>query len=239
MKQKPDETLDSWVRQSLQQLPDTSPSGSTFDPERLWSQLRPELQATPSRRTISTTWWVAAAWLAGLTLGWFWLRQSEENHSTNVTRNMLRSVDTPRVSYQDKKPAIEAVSEKSAFSDNTSAQLRLKTRHRSRVSAVVETPSQPDESVEVITQNHEVPLPAEMPLIIEKPTEHSKPNVAVVAPKRRFRVMHENELRAEEVQPKLYRPDHFVRLGTGRSEEAIPEPHSSDLITQLTTKKTQ
>ncbi|MBD2756425.1 hypothetical protein [Spirosoma validum] len=241
MKQKPDETLDSWVQQSLRQLPDTSPPGSTFDPERLWSQLRPELQATSSRRKVSIMWWATAACLASLVLGWLWSQQSAENHPTNVTRSMIRNVDTPSVSHQGKKPISEVLVEESAIADHTTSQVRLKTRHRSNVSIAVESPSSPpDESVNVVTQNSESPLPVEMPITIEKPTERNKPNVAVVAPKRRFRVMHENELRAEEeTQPKLYRPDHFVRIGTGRNEEPISESYPSDLITHLTTKKTQ
>ena len=57
----------------------------------------------------------------------------------------------------------------------------------------------------------------------------------MAAPKRRFRVVHENELRAEEeASPKLYRTEHFVRLGTKRSEEPAPEENRPSPYMSLT-----
>ena len=77
----------------------------------------------------------------------------------------------------------------------------------------------------------------EAPAIIDKLLTSGVPKVIQVKPKRRFQVVHENELRAEEeAQPKLYRPDHFVRLGSGQVEEPQPETGRPALIMSLTNK---
>lgn len=97
MKQKPDETLDQWVRQALSQLPDAPPPASSFDSEHLWAQLRPELQAEPSRWPARLVWWMAAACLAGLSLGWVWLYRSTDDRNT-VNRKNNRKTEVPIVS---------------------------------------------------------------------------------------------------------------------------------------------
>lgn len=90
---------------------------------------------------------------------------------------------------------------------------------------------------ETAPQLPELPAVAEVSPVVEKLPELSKPKVASATPKRRFRVVHENELRAEEeARPKLYRTDHFVRLGTRRGEEPMPEERRPTLIMSLTHK---
>lgn len=240
MKQKPDETLDQWVRQSINQLPDTPPPGSSFDSERLWTQLRPQLQAQPVRRR--NRWvWLAAACLTALVLSWFvWQKLSARQPLVATYHHLPKTSDVQpkKVEPLDKRTTSEpALAEKPQrkFKSNTFDNQKFNTKNLINAASVSHPLAQ-----DVAAQ---VPDSAALTIgtpVVEKPTERNKPNVAITKPKRRFRVMHENELRAEEeAAPKLYRTDHFVRIGTERSDEPITEPRQTAPPLSLTTKKSQ
>ncbi|CAN5583841.1 hypothetical protein BH09BAC4_BH09BAC4_00490 [soil metagenome] len=237
MKQKPDETLDQWVRQTLSQLPDAPPPGSPFDSERLWPQVRSELQAAPTRRKIGLGWWIAAACLAGSMLGWFWMHQATADRKTVIVHKIDRKSDVPIVNRSNPDLVAKAVS----------PNVISKKKHRLIVSLKI--PVNQQESleqkpellrIEAKPQTIELPVVAEASPVVDKSVERSKPNVAATSHKRRFRVVHENELQAEEeARPKLYRTDHFVRIGTGeRSEPTSSETHPA-LRLPLTQKPNQ
>lgn len=240
MKQKPDETLDKWVRQTLSQLPDAPPPGSAFNSGRLWEQLRPELQATSNRRQIGLTWWMAAACLTGLTLGWFWLPDSTTDHKAVVAQRFDRKEKASIVSRRSSKPADEVVKPKTVFIDKNQPILGLKIRSHQKKSPEQESAPLRIEAVEAEPQSTELAIVAAVLPVVEKPIERSKPNVATTAPKQRFRVVHENELQAEEeARPKLYRTEHFVRIGTGERSELTPNENPPSLTLPLTHKPTQ
>ena len=237
MKQKPDETLDHWVRHTLRQLPDTSPAGSSFDSERLWGQLRPELQSVPFHRKHRILVWLAAACLTGLSLGWLWRPQSD-----NTAPEMAGLADTPKanipnVSHSTLNIADPIAIRKPVIVEKEQHLLTRRTYTRQREKPKVETTLPPAAPTDVIGQTPESPIVVDVSLSTEKVTERSKPNVAKIISKRRFQVVHENELRAEEAtRPKLYRSEHFVRLGVERNDEPVQEQRAPALRMPLATK---
>jgi hypothetical protein len=67
--------------------------------------------------------------------------------------------------------------------------------------------------------------------------ERAKTATRVAAQKRRFQVVHLNELQAEkEIRPALHSTDRFVRLGTPNNEQPMPEVTHPALTWPLTTK---
>jgi hypothetical protein len=237
MKQKPDETLDHWVRQSLSQLPDAPPPGSSFDPEHLWAQLRPDVQAAPARRRMGWAWWVVAACLAGLTVSWF-LQPKPANNKAVIAHGTRRNTNAQMEHRQKSDPVAEMAVARPVFSRKRPVpEPIIATNHKETPIQQV-TPS-PEQVIEANPQTPELSTVADVTPITEKLPE-PKPNVAVIAPKHQFRVVHENELRAEEeARPKLYRTEHFVRVGTGRREETGPEEQRPTLIMSLTNKPNQ
>lgn len=237
MKQKSDETLDQWVRQSLRQLPNTPPPGSSFDPERVWAQLRPELQAAPARRRVGWAWWTVAACLGGLVLGWFWLHQSSDDRNEVVAHRSDRSVNAPIITHHKPNSADKIAAPKSVVSEDRRTGLASRTQsHRKETPKEKSTLRMP-EPIEAVPQTSDLQVVAEVPPVVEKRPELPKPNVATTTAKRWFRVVHENELRAEEeARPKLYRTGHFVRLGTGRDEKPVPDEDRPTLLMPLTNK---
>ncbi|WP_420148105.1 hypothetical protein [Spirosoma sp.] len=241
MKQKPDEMPDAWVRQSLRQLPDAPPPDSAFDSERLWAQLRPELQARPVRRRMRWIW-LAAACLAGLVLSWFFWQNPHTDQPVVATHHFLPK---PSVKASGKAKSLDKADTlvpvfAQRSRQKTSRQPTEKQYVAPQASTHVASVSHP------IIQDVAVPLAdstattIEPSLVAEKTMERSKPNVTTVKPKRRFRLMHENELRAEEeAAPKIYRTDHFVRIGSGRSDAPVSEPRQTEPPLSLTTKKSQ
>ncbi|SFE17103.1 hypothetical protein [Spirosoma endophyticum] len=240
MKQKPDETLDQWVRQTLSQLPDTPPPGSSFDPARLWAQLHPELQAAPVRRKIGIVWWIAAACLTGLTLSWFWMNPSPADRKTVAVQKIDRKEDVATASHPTPNWAAEVVNSKTISTEKNRPMVSLKIRSRQKQGPDQEVIPVRSKAVKAEPPAIELPAVAEVLPIIEKPVERSKPNVAATALKRRFRVVHENELQAEEeARPKLYRTEHFVRIGTGERSEPAPNENRPALRLPLTHKPNQ
>ncbi len=240
MKQKPDETPDQWVRQSLSQLSDTPPPGSSFDPERVWGQLRPELQAAPSHRRVGGAWWAVAACLGGLVVGWFWVNQSSDDDTEVVAHRTERRADAPVIIHDKPKSADKIAAPKSVVSEDRRPGLALRIQSQRKETPKEKSAPRMPEPIETVPQTSDLQIVAEVPPVVEKRPELSKPNVATTTAKRRFRVVHENELRAEEeARPKLYRTDHFVRLGTGQSEELVPDEDRPTLLMPLTNKPNQ
>jgi hypothetical protein len=63
---------------------------------------------------------------------------------------------------------------------------------------------------------------------------------AVSAPKRRFQVVHLNELQAEEeIRPTTYRTEGFVRLGLGNTGPRMPETAHPSITLPITNKPIQ
>jgi len=240
MKQKTDESPDQWVRQTLSQLPDAPPPGSSFNPDHLWAKLRPELQPVPAPRSQTRViMWLAAACVGALVFGWVWLSTQSTPKLTIAVANRRQPEDqTPKQQGANVEPANEPDGPKrvlsatehlrTALHTHTSQQVRSDTEVATPVStSLVLPPSMPDD-VSTLT---------EAPAVVDKLPTSAVPKVAQIKPKRRFQVVHENELRAEEeAQPKLYRPDHFVRLGSGQVEDPRPEASHPALIMSLTNK---
>ncbi|QKZ11266.1 hypothetical protein [Spirosoma sp. KUDC1026] len=212
MKQKNDELPDEWVRQTLSRLPDAPPPGSSFDAERLWGQLRPELQAKPNRRR--AWWWLSAACVSAVAAGWLVWSLPNGKPGVSPTDQMATyraKTDTISGARPNQR---EEIPESAPTLAETHQQKRQRTAvsvqrvHRLDNVATVHESSEPEATTQVV----ETPVI----LITDAIPAPRKANIAAATPKRRFRVMHENELRAEdEAAPKLYRTDHFVRLGSG------------------------
>lgn len=241
MDQKSDETLDHWIWQSINQLPATPPPGSSFDSERLWAQLRPAIQVTPSRRPALLAGWLAAACLTGLVAGWFWLHQLVNPHPTDVAhRNGQHKVATPIVTHQFPESIDKiVVSKPIVFEKKRLPAGRLIRSHKPQ-KQFAESVLRSVEPTEIGAQATALPMVTEISTATEKPVERSKSAVAATAPKRRFRIVHENELRAEEeARPKLYHTEHFVRLGTRQPAEITPDDRQPVLLMPLTSKPNQ
>ncbi|GAB3756986.1 hypothetical protein [Spirosoma pomorum] len=217
MKQKNDELPDEWVRQTLSRLPDAPPPGSSFDSERLWGQLRPELQAKPARW--QTGWWLSAACVAGLVISWLvWPFSSTEPKTGSAT-----SVATYRPKTESNAKPSPKQAEIIPHSDSAPAIAEAHQSKRQR-NTLNKPQFSPDDVTTASISSEPEPVfqaaePTATSVVVAVPVSR-KANVAVVTPKRRFRVMHENELRAEdESAPQIYRINHFVRLGAGRRSD--------------------
>jgi hypothetical protein len=213
---------DERIRQALSRLPDAPPPGSAFDAGRLWEQFRPQLPtqpvAAPQRRVGG--WWLAAAACAGLLLsGWWllWWQQRTQPHLPVVMQvrtqptpqpdPIARQVTpSPRVRTQarrdiptsDKKGQVAinqpAIPQTTVESDSLSGHLLV------NVPSLSATPTLPDSQVAVAA--------------VIKPALPGN-GVLRKQPLQRFRVVHQNDLRAEaESQARLERNEHFVRLGS-------------------------
>ncbi|QMW01272.1 hypothetical protein [Spirosoma foliorum] len=238
MKQKPDEFPDQWVRQTLSQLPDTPPPGSAFNSERLWGQLRPELEQTPARRLTGWVWWAAAACLLALALGYFWLYTSTSKHSIVATGNHKpKRLLTNQ--YQPNSSADVARS-KPVVDGKEKPVLALQKHRDQKETRKAKTTPFVTEPIEAVAQTTEVPRSIEVSLLVESEPEAQKPSVAMSAPKHRFKVVHENELRSEEeTRPKLYPAENFVRIGTGGRAESVSDGSRPAFTLPLTHKPNQ
>lgn len=239
MNGKPDETLDQWVRQTLDQLPDAPPPGSAFDAERLWSQLRPELTETPGRRWTGWVRWVAAACIIGCVLSWFWLTPPPE--SVAVTLANVKATPTS-AGTGAKSPDLSEVQPITkpnfTYSREPFTKRRLVRASRS-VANVKSAPPITQPGVSTVTAP-EPSVADETTLPVASLTEPTPKSAVAIASKRRFRVVHENEIRAEEeTRSKLYRTEGFVRLGTGRNDEPVRDEPTTGLILPLTNKTNQ
>lgn len=237
MNGKSDESLDQWVRQSLDRLPDAPPPGTTFDAGRLWDQLHPELQKTPAHRRSGWIGWAAAACTAGILLGWFWLNQQPDS-----VRRTVSSIKRPTVPM-----AIRPEQHTAARTDQSEpiypAKIRLSTSldgwHSKGIVKALPTVLPANESTQLVDTATELPTIADT-----ESTMATQPEpvaiTAIATPKRRFRIVHLNELQAEEaIRPTPYRTDHFVRLGTGDNGQPAPETAHPSIMWPLTNKSNQ
>ncbi|WP_460937240.1 hypothetical protein [Spirosoma humi] len=243
MKQKTDESPDQWVRQTLSQLPDAPPPDSSFDKDELWAKLRPELQSVSAPRSPTRlVWWMAAACIGALMVGWGWLSHQSAPESTVAV--VHRKKPETRVARQrpfGSTRANEADTSKDAFSAAARSHIALHTQHPQPVRSDVRvTPPVSTSAASPSSTPDDVSTLTETPAVVDKLPALPKQKLAETRPKRRFQVVHENELRAEEeTRPKLYCPDRFVRLSSGQDEEPRPEASRPALIMSLTNKPNQ
>ena len=235
MNGKPDEHLDQWVRQSLDRLPDAPPPGTTFDAERLWGQLRPELQKPATRRRFGWVGWLAAACVTGTLLGWFWMGQQPEHKPLIASKVERQRVPVSIRSHQyatDKNDPSEPI---------RSTKIRQfslpSTRHSERIATVALIVLPAKEPTHLVDNGTEPPTTADTTSSIPTQTETPETTAVAAAPKRRFLVVHLNELQAEEaIRPTPQRTDRFVRLGTGDNGQPVPETAHPTLTWPLTNK---
>lgn len=251
MKQKPDEALDQWVRQSLSRLPDTPPPGSSFDSERLWQQMRPELQAEQPRRRVRWIGWAAAAIVAGILTLWGSMYQSETRPvSAIVMEKNKQATSHPAIPLTADEQLVKSVpeSEKEERTVSEIASKRVKAatvtprqqveEHNEVAMAVDFSESESDVSGERGIRTPSPPASTLPELDTKTPIAQHTPKPTKVKP--RFKVVHENELQAEEeARPKLYQTSNFVRLGTGQMHETGQPEHQPALVIPLTNKPNQ
>lgn len=224
MNAKPDEYPDHHIRQLLDQLPDTPPPGSAFDAERLWGQLQPRLPKTAVRRRPRIVWWAAAACLTGVLLSRVWLMPRNDGSHVNIVRSAAYKASEPKPTGNLSKIADKPVLANATPVVRNQPELRKKPS----LPKLVTVHANPDDPEKAVVQTLELPVVADSATAVAEPIEPARTTLVAAAPKRRFRVMHVNELTAEEeARPKLYRTEHFVRLGTGASQpqastESVP-----------------
>ena len=238
MNGKPDEHLDQWVRQSLDRLPDTPPPGTTFDAERLWDQLRPELQKPASRRRFGWVGWLAAACVTGTLLGWFWMGQQPE-HKPRIASKVERQRVPVSINPEPRSMA-QVDQPKSKFPTKIRPSVAASAQHSERIATASPIALPIEEVAQAVDNVTELPTIADTTSAIPTQTETPKPTAVAAAPKRRFRVVHLNELQAEEaIRPTPQRTDRFVRLGTGDHKQPVSETTHPTLTWPLTNKSNQ
>ncbi|XWW47629.1 hypothetical protein JYG30_09385 [Fibrella sp. USSR17] len=236
--------LDERVRQALDTTPDVPVPGSTFDAGKLWEQLRPELaaetvalapkrtgqaQRVPIRRS-----WLVAASLAGIGLVMSWLLRStpslkETQGNRQADKQMAGSGLTQfhKRTQPKQAPVVD-------LSMNNRSQVAEKQRSKTQnsIGRSVHTTDVTDNQSTLSTTTVLADLPVaeilstELTLVQAPPAAIAQKTVPTY-PKRRFAIVHQNELRAEaETRSKLERNDRFVRLGSAPVSEA-PLPIAS------------
>ena len=215
--------FDKRIRQALDRLPDVPAPGSSFDANRLWEQLRPEL-ATPlvvitPKRTGQVRWLVAAS-LVSIGLFLSWLLPTKFSMEEAKSDQRLAGYVVKKAPYQLKERA-RIEQETPAFLSETRKQpidKQTLKRYEKIINPAVSTIDTIGSQLMVITINVPVDLPLSEAWLIEPALVRSALAVidcgGAVYPKRRFAVVHQNELRAEaETQANLERNDRFVRWG--------------------------
>ena len=235
MNGKPDEPLDQWVRQSLDRVPDVPPPDTRFNADRLWDQLRPELQKAPAHRRVGPGWWAAAACLVSVLLGWLWMRSQPE--STHRTVGSVVRPNTPVSIRPEQRVAAKTGPFESVRPTKTHRSLRPSARRPERVASNLPTAVPPNEPARPVATVAAAPMIADTNVPVVMQPASATGTAVAAAPKRRFRVVHLNELLAEdEIRPTLHRTDRFVRLGTGDHGQPAPETAHPTITWPLTTK---
>lgn len=238
MNGKPDERLDQWVRQSLDRLPDAPPPGTPFDADRLWSQLRPELQKPVPHRWFGWGWWAAAACLIGVPLGWFWL--NEQPDSMRRTMSSVKRSNVPLTVSPEQRATARTDHSESVPPTKIRRSFRPSVQHPKRVAKASPTALPTNEPAQPVATVTEPPILADTKSARTAQPESATTATVAAAPKRRFRVVHLNELQAEEqIRPTPYQTDRFVRLGTGEYGQPAPETAHTLIIWPLTNKSNQ
>lgn len=254
MNEKQGDLLDQRIRQALSNLPDAPPPGSPFDSARLWEQLRPELSAPPVARKRVAGWWWAAASVVGLMVGWFFLwdtvsvspvaKQVSVSHSPSAKRGSLHP--HPRSAKRGQVPSQTAVAgltyERSVRTQTENADAvqgsGTALGHQAK-NAVPNRADGPTEHRSIVQSQPVTPEPVSLTPV----AEIQIPTVAIT-PKRRFRVVHENELVAEDEAHRVRyanegRTERFVRLGTGSPSQPRANEELPSLQLPLNRKTTQ
>lgn len=256
MNEKQGNHPDQRIRQTLETLPDAPPPGSAFDSARLWDRMRPELlaQSVPAqvamvRKRPVFGWWLAAASLAGLLMGWLWwsgqslperdVANRKSPEKTGVSNDLLAK---PNPSANQPKMAAEPIKAQllTAFPKRQRQQIKrvetgpILTKQPNQL-AVNQLPNA--DNGPTVSTDETTFVPPESTSLTPAPTP--KPVIAAV-PKRRFRMVHTNELAAEEESNVVrHRADHFVRLGTGGPSSAGSGGESPTLLIPLNRKSIQ
>ena len=231
MTNRQDEHPDRRFREALDTLPTDAPApGTQFNANALWEQLRPELAAQPiaARQRTWPGWWLAVASLVGVLLGgWWWLVQRTQPVQMVVTQLPPQRTQPGIVAKNDQQPT-----------NNEPITGRIKNvvpLHRfpqKPAESGQRTQPKPVASAEAVA---DVPAPVLSDTTVTYPVAAS---ASSTPPKRRFAVVHQNELRSDaETQAKLERNDRFVRLGIPASgtlqKSAAPTTETSGLIISL------
>lgn len=204
MKLRPEDEMDEAIRQALNRLPDAPPPGSSFDSGRLWSRLHTQLPEAPRRRRFAPLGWAALVLLIGGWLVWTKLLMTDVPIAEKITlapRPVVKGASeiiTPNAPLQ---PAIERQKP-----EEGRIAPRRRTKSGTGLTPVGES-TDSSQSAPLLTQRL-----SELPV---SDTVVGTPIAANKAPKRRFRLMHVNELPAPMTEPVIYRTEGFVRLGSG------------------------
>ncbi|WP_345264791.1 hypothetical protein [Nibrella viscosa] len=229
------EDIDPLVRQAFQSLPDTPPPGSSFDSQRLWSQLNHELHPAKPARRLAGWWWMAGMLFLLAGLGWY-IGTGPSPGNENGTAVVQQGPKQPSVSVGATSGGIEEarpVGRNSVSAPAPSLHPKpLTAQHppattRQRVEAVaIRTPESP-------SPENPAPIPAQELVATREPgSDLTSPGVEpkpvartlAKAAKPRFRVVHINEWQTEEdVKTSLRRNEGLVRLGTGGHSADRPE----------------
>lgn len=242
MNGKPDEHLDQWVRHSLGELPDTLPPGSSFNAERLWGQISPQPAAKRTPRLPKRAWWAAAACLVGVVSAGIWQKQRPPatlsiSHQHQSKRQKIEPIS---IFSGDFQPIVGTIS-------SGTAPVVTNSRKKTNQLPALKQPALREEAVlplaaPIAAANQESALPGESVAVIApaNAAEPTTPTRVTAAPKRRFRVVHINELAAgAEVRPAPDHPERFVRLGTGPGLQSASDDSSHPIVLSLATKSTQ
>ncbi len=252
---------DQRIRQMLDTLPDAPPPGSTFDSAKLWERLRPELivlsvsvqsaekQPVVRKKRPIGGWWLVAASVVGLLMGGLWWsgqlwskqemvsqktsEKTDGNHRLSAKPNP--SVDQPKVVAHLSEIRLATAFSKRQFHQPK----RVETRPISAKAPVGLAYNQPQNA-----DNQPIVSPVEMANTPPEsasltPAATQKPAIANT-PKRRYRVVHTNELADEDESNVVrYRAERFVRLGTGSPSSAGSGGESPMLLIPLNRKSIQ
>ena len=237
MNGKPDEHLDEWVRQSLNKLPNTPPPGTQFDAGRLWTKMRPELQKKPYSRQWGWVWWAAAACLVGAVLGWLRLNQPQRESSSPIT-HVKRPSPPVAINRELNSLTFDDRLKESSVRPNYSS--RPASKQMEKQIGPVSAPVFSSETTEPsVSYKNEPQMGVHADSVRSFEPKKTKETIAS-APKRRFQVVHLNELQAEEeIRPTTYRTEGFVRLGLGNTETHMPETAHPSITLPITNKSIQ
>ncbi len=209
-----------------------------------------EKQLVANKKRPAVGWWLAAASLAGLLMGGLWwsgqislkrdvvIGKSPEKTGarTGLSAQPNLSVNQPNVVVPPTEiRLITALPEKQHYQ-----------KRQGEVEPILAEKFDELADDQSLTTNSGpgISAPETPPLLLTEPDAVSvvavqKPAITN-APKRRFRVVHANELAAEEESNVVrYRANHFVKLGTGNAASAGSGGESPALLIPLNRKSIQ